>query len=97
MKCLNQDRNTYPCIHPLSWHSTQVSGGAPSSSSGFIWCLVTMKIGSMYIPDALKQTSLVVVVPCSVEDSAPTCFLPFPEIILNYDVETVEIPVSSQV
>jgi hypothetical protein len=84
MKRLNQDRNIYPCIQPLSWHLAQAPGGTASSSSGFIHCLVNMNIGGMYVPDALKQTPTVVAVPRSVEDSAPICFLPFPEIIFGF-------------
>jgi hypothetical protein len=34
---------------------------------------------------------MLAVVPLSAEDSAPTCFLPFPEIILDFDFETVEV------
>jgi hypothetical protein len=56
-----------------------------------------MDTGGTYIPDALKQTSAAMIVSYSAEDRqcAPTS-LPFAKIILDYDLETAEMPVSSQ-
>jgi hypothetical protein len=55
-----------------------------------------MNIGVMFVPDALKETATVAVVPRSAVDRFRTYFLPSPEIMLDFDLEAVEIPVSSQ-
>lgn len=83
-------------IHPESEHSAHEFGGAPFSSSRFMRFLGYINIGGKYVPAALKQISIVIVVPRSADVKPPTYFLPVAAITLDRDFGTTETPVSSQ-